>query len=78
MKLFTTITSERGKPVTKSGNEYIDIDILVGSTTNNRTLARLTIRPNERGYGLYDHTDELLAEVTESELKTPTHRNAAH
>lgn len=27
MKLFTTITSERGKPVTKSGNEYIEIDI---------------------------------------------------
>ena len=27
MRLFTTITSERGKPVTKSGNEYIDIEV---------------------------------------------------
>jgi hypothetical protein len=27
MKLFTTITSERGKPVTKSGNEHITIDL---------------------------------------------------
>jgi hypothetical protein len=25
MKLFTTITSERGKPVTKSGNNYLTI-----------------------------------------------------
>ena len=28
MKLFTTITSERGKPVTKSGNEYVEVKIL--------------------------------------------------
>lgn len=27
MKLFTTITSERGKPVTKSGNEAIRITV---------------------------------------------------
>ena len=27
MKLFTTITSERGKPVTKSGNEFINMEI---------------------------------------------------
>jgi hypothetical protein len=27
MRLFTTITSERGKPVTKSGNEYISISV---------------------------------------------------
>ena len=28
MLLHTTITSERGKPVTKSGNEYINVSIL--------------------------------------------------
>lgn len=27
MKLFTTIISERGKPVTKSGNEFISVTI---------------------------------------------------
>ena len=27
MKLFLTATSERGKPVTKSGNEYISIEV---------------------------------------------------
>lgn len=29
MKLFTTITSERGKPITKSGNEFILMDLTV-------------------------------------------------
>lgn len=28
MKLHTTISSERGKPVTKSGNEYLKIEIV--------------------------------------------------
>jgi hypothetical protein len=28
MKLFLTSTSERGKPVTKSGNDYIEIKIM--------------------------------------------------
>lgn len=28
MKLYATMTSERGKPVSKSGNEYLQIDIL--------------------------------------------------
>lgn len=27
MKLHLTATSERGKPVTKSGNDYLDLDI---------------------------------------------------
>lgn len=32
MKLYATITSERGKPATKGGNDFIRIALLVGST----------------------------------------------
>lgn len=63
MRLFASIESERGKLVKKTGNEFLDIEILVGEERESRTLARLTVRPNENGYGLYDHTDELLFEV---------------
>ena len=28
MKLFLTATSERGKPITKSGNDWLHIDII--------------------------------------------------
>lgn len=30
MRLYTTIRSEKGKEVTKGGQEYIEIDITVG------------------------------------------------
>lgn len=32
MKLYATITSERGKPATKGGNDFIKVALLVGST----------------------------------------------
>ncbi len=68
MKLYATVTSERASKG-QGGNDYLDIEILVGSRDDSRLLARLTVRPNERGYGLYDHTDELLFEITDKELK---------
>ena len=41
MKLFTTITSERGKPVTKSGNENLHIEI---KGENRQVIATMTFR----------------------------------
>lgn len=70
MKLYATLTSERASK-SQGGNEYIDIDILVGHKDNNRTLAKLTVRPDSEGYGLYDHTDTKIAEVTDAEFKIP-------
>jgi hypothetical protein len=45
MKLFTTITSERGKPVTKSGNEYIEINI--NTVDRNQPTNRIRIINDE-------------------------------
>ena len=64
MKLYMKANSERGKIVTKSGNEYLDIDIFVGSAKDSITLARLTARwsddlPNGGvGWCLYDGDDQ--------------------
>ena len=68
MKLYATVASERATKG-QGGNEYLDIDIFVGSRDNSVTLARFTVRPSDKGYALYDHTDEIIYEVTEQELK---------
>ena len=47
MKLHTTITSERGKPVTKSGNEYIEIIVQGENHTN---ILELKLVANESNY----------------------------
>lgn len=68
MKLYATIKSERAQK-SQGGNEYLDIDILVGSTARPLSLARLTVRPSStlgpykdrNGYALYDEKDTLLA-----------------
>lgn len=39
MKLYASLTSERGKPVSKSGNDYIHIDV-----HNEQREIMLTIR----------------------------------
>lgn len=44
MKLFATIQSERGKPVTKSGNEHINISIL-----NEERKEIINLNVNEQG-----------------------------
>jgi hypothetical protein len=41
MKLFLTATSERGKPVTKSGNEYIEILL---SDEKRKSIVKLVAR----------------------------------
>lgn len=41
MKLFLTATSERGKPVTKSGNDYINMEII---DENREKIADITIQ----------------------------------
>ena len=62
MRLFMEAQSERGKPVTKSGNEHIDIDI----TADRISLAKLTARwsddlpDGDSGWGLYDEDDECI------------------
>ena len=35
MKIYTTATSERGKPVSKSGNKYIEVGFNVATQTPN-------------------------------------------
>lgn len=73
MKLYATVTSERASKG-QGGNEYIEIDIFVGSRENSVTLARLTVRPlghEGNGYGLYDHMDTLICSISDQEMKTP-------
>lgn len=41
MKLFTTITSERGKPVTKSGNDFILFEI---QDEKRNTVSRIELK----------------------------------
>ncbi len=45
MKLFTTITSERGKPVTKSGNEHISVHVI---DENRKVIAHIKILEDKR------------------------------
>lgn len=42
MNLFCKIESERGKPVTKSGNDYIDIEVL---NENREVVLDITLQP---------------------------------
>lgn len=54
MKLYATITSDKGTQKGTGGNEYLDIDIKVG----NDFLARLTVREDANGaFKLYDEDD---------------------
>lgn len=62
MRLYATVSSERASKG-QGGNEYLEIRITVGSAADQRILARLTVRPDEQGYGLYDNEDNLLAQV---------------
>ena len=71
MKLFCTITSERGKPVNKSGNEYLNIDI----TVDRVPFCKLTLRPTDdfkeedgQGYALYDESDNEIMTLTQNEI----------
>jgi hypothetical protein len=56
MKLGATISSERGKPVTKTGNDYLEI---VVKGEDGTLIARLTIKPayhNKSELHYYDNT----------------------
>ena len=46
MNLFTTITSERGKPVSKSGNEHLHVDIV---DKYRQAIATIDIRVHDNG-----------------------------
>lgn len=60
-KLYAEITSDKGGRVaSKGGNEYLDIDISVGTCR----LTCLTVKPSRSplgGWGLYDGEDEEIA-----------------
>ncbi len=64
MKLYMEANSERGKEATKCGNEFLDVDIFVGSSSNSIQLASLTVRWSDElpyggsGWCLYDGYDE--------------------
>jgi hypothetical protein len=66
MRLYGTITSERATKG-QGGNDYLDIDITVGSRDKQFNLAKLTVRVGDREgvevYGLYDEGDNLLASI---------------
>lgn len=55
MKLYAKINSERGKEVTKSGNEYIKVDILDRNRNDLITLHLTCAKSNLRGehYNIY-------------------------
>lgn len=62
-KLYAKITNENGKTAQKSGDEYLDIDVMVG----NIRLASFTLRHTDdlpelgtSGWGLYDEEDEIV------------------
>lgn len=48
MKLYAAITSERGKPVDKSGNEYINVSI---KDENRETISELVLQRSTDGLG---------------------------
>ena len=57
MKLATTTTSERGKPMTKTGNEFIEIELFGDRETGRLAVLRLQV--NEKYPDEYDlHIDE--------------------
>lgn len=63
MKMYARISSERAMKG-QGGNEYLDIDILVGDKNFPEYLARLTTRiadkNGEEVYGLFDEKDNML------------------
>lgn len=68
MKLFASIENERGKLVSKGGNEFLSIDLAVG----NDSLISLMLRhsddlPEEEGSGwvLYDGSDNPIAWIAD-------------
>ena len=56
MKYAVTLTRADGKTVLLAANEYIDIDIKQG----NHYIARLTVRDDDQGTGVYDSADRLI------------------
>ena len=65
MKLHATITSERGKPVTKSGNEQIFCEILDGNRdillTVHVTVANSHLRGEHKNIYISNPQSEYLA-----------------
>jgi len=64
MKLFLTAKSERGKPITKSGNEYLKVDIIDEGRQPIITLHLTVAKSQVRGqyYNLYltNHKPKLI------------------
>lgn len=55
MKLYATITNEKGKKEGIGSNEYLDIDIRAG----NKLIAMFTLKEDENGdITLFDEDDE--------------------
>lgn len=52
MKLYATIESERGKPVSKSGNDYLAIEL---RGDNRRLLGHITITPRNGSANIKYH-----------------------
>lgn len=55
-KYYVRIESEKGKQVSVSGDEYVDIDIYAG----NKRIASLTVRESDdrNGTAIYDQNDD--------------------
>jgi hypothetical protein len=47
MKLYATVTSERGKPATKGGNDFLRVALLVGSTAKPIDAGTLMVEVKE-------------------------------
>jgi len=49
MKLFLTATSERGKPITKSGNDWLKIEVI---DENREVIFTKTLKPKKDDYSI--------------------------
>ena len=61
MKLYLTATSERGKPATNGGNEYLDIEIKAEKingipTRSNIYRLKLSVENNELMAYIHDYS----------------------
>jgi len=56
MKLGATITSERGKPVTKTGNDYLKIDI---TDEKGEMITNIILERHGNLYGFSYHTGQI-------------------
>lgn len=66
-KLYVKVASETSQKG-QGGNDFIDIDVLVGDAKNPYRIASLTVRPTEDGFGLFNEKDEEIAKVSQSTL----------